>query len=52
MVYNSQGIVVYENSISEYEKAYNVDLSKYPRGIYIIRIVGENFTAAEKITIE
>lgn len=52
MVYNSHGAVVFEQNINEGQNKLTYDLSGYPTGMYIIRIVGETFTAAKKITIQ
>ena len=52
MVYNSQGVVIFDNTISDGQQRLSYDLSGYPNGIYIIRITGLNFDAAEKVMIK
>ncbi len=52
LVYNSQGAIIFKSNISDGQKRLSYDLSGYPNGIYIIRIVGKTFTATEKITIK
>ncbi len=52
MVYNSQGNLVFKSTISDTEKTLSYDLSGYPHGIYVLRIIGGNFIANEKMIIK
>lgn len=52
MVYSSLGAIVFESIISEGQRQLSYDLSGYPNGMYIIRIIGETYTATKKITIK
>lgn len=52
LLYNSHGVIVFESTINDGQRKLSYNLSGYPTGMYIIQIVGETFTATEKITIK
>lgn len=52
MIYNSNGSVVFESVLDNNQKRFSNDLSGLPKGMYIIRIIGLNFNASEKVMIK
>ena len=51
-IYDIIGNLIYRNRISEYSNlAYKIDISKNPKGVYLLSVKSKNFSATEKIIV-